>query len=308
MNKDKTVVTGGAGFIGSHIVRAIQERGFAVTVVDDLSSGSMTNLAPLMEKGEVEFIKGSITDPGLLKGVFTGARYVFHQAALASIARSMEDPLESYRVNLTGTLNTLLAARDAGVEKMVMASSCAVYGDIATLPLREDMAPQPLSPYAATKLAAEQCCAVFTRAYGLPTVCLRYFNVYGPRQRLGSAYAAVIPSFIASLSRGEPPIIYGDGAQTRDFVYVEDVVAANILAAEGDFDGVYNIASGRSITIKELVQTAARAMGIEAEPIHKEGRPGDIRQSSADISKAAGVGYKPLYDITDGLKETIKVA
>ncbi len=305
LTSEKAIVTGGAGFIGSHLADELAGRGYRIVIIDDLSTGKTANIAGLVEKGGAEFIEGSITDLPLLQKAFKDARYVFHQAALPSVPRSIEEPLLYHQVNATGTLNVLIAARDSGAGKVVCASSSAVYGN-ATGANREDMTPHPLSPYAAAKLAAEHYCRVFHEVYGLATVCLRYFNIYGPRQDPSSQYAAVIPRFIQSILKSEPPLIFGDGEQTRGFTFVRDAVAANILAAEGDADGIYNISQGESITVNRLAETITGIMGKDIQPVHREPRPGDIRHSRADISRAKTFGYQPKYDLKAGLKETIE--
>ncbi|MFC2043978.1 SDR family oxidoreductase [Chloroflexota bacterium] len=306
IGKNKVIVTGGAGFIGSNLAEELVKRGYGVTVIDDLSTGRMENLGQLLSKSNLEFVKGSITDLELLTKLFRNSYYVFHQAALASVPRSIDDPLNSHRVNLTGTLNVLLAARDNGVKGVIYASSSSVYGDTPTLPKSEDMTPRPCSPYAVTKLAAEHYCQVFSSTYGLVTTCLRYFNVYGAGQDPNSQYAAVVPRFIKDVSEGRPPIIFGDGEQTRDFTFIEDTVTANILAAEANVGGVYNIGSGGRVTINDLANSITGIIGNNLKPIHQEPRSGDIRHSLADISKAKLFGYEPKYDLLQGIKATIK--
>lgn len=300
----KAVVTGGAGFIGSHLTEALVAQGYQVSVLDDLSTGKLDNLKQCHDK--VEFIKGSITDPSLLMGLFQGSDYVFHLAAFPSVPRSIENPRASHDVNVTGTLNVLLAATQNKVKKVIYASSSSVYGDTPTLPKKEDMTPSPLSPYAAGKLAAENYCMVFTQVYQLPTVCLRYFNVYGPRQDPNSQYAAAIPKFISRVLAGEPPIIFGDGEQTRDFTFIKDVIQANILAMRSDICGVFNVSRGESITINELAELIINLSGKKLSPIHQEPRKGDVRHSLADISKARAFGYEPRYNLKDGLAETLR--
>ncbi len=303
---EKVIVTGGAGFIGSHLAEELARRGYQVTILDDLSTGEMENIKELLKKGSVQFIQDSITNFSLLKELFQGAIYVFHQAALPSVPRSVKDPLAANEVNITGTLNVLLAARDNKVRKVVYASSSSVYGDTPTLPKKEDMVPHPQSPYAVSKLAGEHYCRVFQEVYGLATACLRYFNVYGPRQNPDSQYAAVIPRFIRWASEGSPLIIFGDGEQTRDFTFIADAVEANILAAEGNASGVFNIGRGKSIAINELAQLVIKLTGNNVEPVHREPREGDIRHSLADISKARTLGYEPRYNLEEGLEETRK--
>lgn len=303
---EKVIVTGGAGFIGSHLAEELARRGYQVTILDDLSTGEMENIKELLKKGSVQFIQDSITNFSLLKELFQGAIYVFHQAALPSVPRSVKDPLAANEVNITGTLNVLLAARDNKVRKVVYASSSSVYGDTPTLPKKEDMVPHPQSPYAVSKLAGEHYCRVFQEVYGLATACLRYFNVYGPRQNPDSQYAAVIPRFIRWASEGSPLIIFGDGEQTRDFTFIADAVEADILAAESNASGVFNIGRGKSITINELAKLVIKLTGNNVEPVHQEPREGDIRHSLADISKAKTLGYEPRYNLEEGLEETRK--
>lgn len=299
---DKVVVTGGAGFIGSHLADELAGRGYRVVILDDLSTGSLRNIEAIPKERKVEFIRGSITDLPALRRVFEGALFVFHLAALPSVPRSIRDPLATHEVNATGTLKVLLAARDGGVSKVIYSSSSSVYGDTPTLPKREDMTPHPQSPYAVTKAAGEHYCQVFEQVYHLPTVCLRYFNVYGPRQDPDSEYAAVIPSFIKRTSAGESPVIFGDGEQTRDFTYVKDAVAANVLAAESGASGVYNIGSGNKVTLNELARLVIGLSGRDLNPVYQAERPGDIRHSLADISRARTFGYHPKFNIEDGLK------
>jgi len=301
----KVVVTGGAGFIGSHLALKLAERGNHVTIVDDLSTGRVENIAALLKTSGAELVRGSVTDLSLLQSVFSGASYVFHLAAIPSVPRSIEDPLGTHQVNVTGTLNVLMAARDNNVQKVVYASSSSVYGDTPTLPKREDMMPSPQSPYAVAKLAGEYYCSVFHQVFGLPTVCLRYFNVYGPRQDPLSPYAAVIPKFITSVLQGRPPIIFGDGSQTRDFTYVEDATEANILAVESDATGIFNIGSGDRVSINELARLVLEILGKDLEPQHLEPRAGDIRHSLADIALAKTFGYTPRHSLSEGVRRTI---
>jgi len=302
----KAVVTGGAGFIGSHLTEELARRGYYVIILDDFSTGKIENIEPLLKKKSVELIQGSITDLPLLRRFFPGVDYVFHQAAIPSVSRSIENPEVTHEVNATGTLNVLLVAKDNGVRKVIYASSSSVYGDTPTLPKSEDMLPNPQSPYAVTKLAGEYYCHVFQEVYGLPSMCLRYFNVYGPRQDPLSEYAAVIPKFIKTVSEKSPPIIFGDGEQTRDFTFIKDAVEANILAAESNATGIFNIGRGESITINQLARLTIKLMGDNVEPIHAEPRPGDIRYSLADISRAKTFGYNPKYSLEEGLMETIR--
>ncbi len=302
---EKVVVTGGAGFIGSHLAEELVSRGYYVIILDDLSTGKLANIADLLKKDNTEFIEGSITELPCLQKAFQGAKYVFHHAAIASVPRSVEDPLTTNEVNIKGTLNVLMAAGENGVEKAIFASSSAVYGEADTSALREDLLPNPLSPYALTKLAGEYYCSIFHRVYALPTVCLRYFNVYGTRQDPHSQYANVIPAFISRLSQNLPPIIYGDGEQSRDLIYIEDVVRANILVAQNSTEGIYNIGSGTSITMNQLAKVILSLMKKNLQPIHDKSRPGDPRHTLADISKARNIGCEPKWTLEEGLRKTI---
>lgn len=301
----KVVVTGGAGFIGSNLTDELA-RDHEVTVIDNLSTGRIENLDHIRDR--IQFINGSILDLDLLRRAFAGADTVFHQAAIPSVQRSVDNPIASNQANVDGTLNVLVAARDCGAKKFIFASSSAIYGDEPTLPKTEDMKPDPLSPYAVAKITGEYYARVFSEIYGLKTVCLRYFNVYGPRQDPKSEYSAVIPIFISRIMAGLPPVIYGDGNQTRDFCNVRDVVKANILAMEKEsVVGVFNIACGRRISLNELAGLITEIMGIQVEPEYDKPRAGDIRDSLADISAAGeALGYHPDYDMNSGLKETIK--
>lgn len=304
MKGKRVAITGGAGFIGSNLAEELAAAN-SVIIIDDLSTGKKENIASLLQKDSVEFVRGSILDLELLQKSFRGIDFVFHQAALPSVPRSVEDPRASNDVNITGTLNVLLAARDNQVRKVVYASSSSVYGDTPTLPKREDMTTNPRSPYALTKLVGEYYCRIFDQIYRLPTICLRYFNVYGPRQDPDSQYAAVIPRFIARVFRDNPPVIYGDGEQTRDFTFVRDVVRANLLAAEGDATGIFNIGRGKRNSINRLAETILDIMGKDLPPVYEPPLPGDIEHSLADISRAGKIGYKPEYDLEAGLKQTI---
>ncbi len=297
----KFVITGGAGFIGSNLAEALAGEN-EVVIIDDLSTGKAENISSM----DVRFIEGSITDPSLLRAAFEGADCVFHQAAIPSVQRSVEDPIRTGRVNIEGTLNVLVAARDAGVERVVYASSSSVYGDTPELPKSEDMCPSPKSPYAVAKLAGEAYCAVFNELYGMRTIALRYFNVYGPRQDPGSDYAAVIPRFVSALLRDEPPVIYGDGEQTRDFTYVKDVVCANILASRCDATGVFNAAGGMRISVNRLAELIGENLGKNVRPVYTDPRPGDVRDSLADIRRAKEMGYAPEFTIEGGLRETVR--
>jgi nucleoside-diphosphate-sugar epimerase len=303
-------VTGGAGFIGSNLAEALVARGWNVTVLDDLSTGKRENLATCIETGRLELIVGSVGDRDVCRSACEGADYVFHEAALCSVPLSVKEPERTHAVNAGGTLNVFLAARDAGVKRVVWASSTAVYGDSAELPNRETMPLRPLSPYAASKAAGEMYASAFSRTYGLSVIGLRYFNVFGRRQDPFSAYSAVIPLFVAALLRGERPEIFGDGGQTRDFVHVDDVVQANIRAAlhadETASGRVFNIGCGERITINELYRIIAGELGSWLKPIHREPRAGDVRDSVADIGEAReAFGYEPSLDMREGLKRSL---
>jgi len=300
----RAIITGGAGFIGSHLAKELVSRGYHVIILDNLSTGRMSNIEPLL--GNAEFVKGSITDLPLLCKLSSGADYIFHQAAIPSVPRSVKNPKASHNANITGTLNVLLAARDNGIKKVVYASSSSVYGDNSTLPNIEDIMPNPQSPYAVTKLAGEFYCNVFHKIYALNTICLRYFNVYGPQQDPDSPYAAVIPIFINNALAGKSPVIYGDGEQSRDFTFVKDVVEANILAAESKVTGIFNIGRSKSVTINHLAKLIIRFVGNSAvKPAYTDPRPGDVVHSLSDISKAKAFGYHPKYSLEQGLKETL---
>jgi UDP-glucose 4-epimerase len=299
----KYIVTGGAGFIGSYIVEAMAGS-HEVVVIDNFSSGKLENMSRFPDN--VQLIQGSITNLSLLKDAFNGADGVFHLAAIASVARSVDDPRATHETNLTGTLNVLLAARDCGMRKVVFSSSSAVYGDEKTLPKREDMPPVPLSPYAVSKLAGEYYCTVFSELFGVKTVSLRYFNVFGPRQDPHSEYAAVIPKFITRLIDNQPPLIFGDGMQTRDFVYIKDVVQANILAMQSSATGTFNIGSGEKINLNTLATTLAKIMKSNLQPVYEKPRAGDIRDSVSAVTAAKNAfGFQTHYSLDEGLKETI---
>ncbi|HEV2706552.1 MAG TPA: SDR family oxidoreductase [Pyrinomonadaceae bacterium] len=301
------LVTGGAGFIGSHIAAALASRGARVRVVDDLSTGHAENVEEI--GGEVDFIRASVNDSEAMARALEGVELVFHEAAIPSVPRSVENPLETHRACTEGTFSLLRAARAAGVRRLVYAASSSAYGDQPTLPKREDMPPQPLSPYAAAKLAGEYYCQVWTRSYNFETVCLRYFNVFGPRQDPTSQYSGVISRFIAALSDGERPIIYGDGGQSRDFTYVANAVDANLRAAEttSGVGQVINVANGERTTLNELLATLKWITGkadVEAE--YRETRVGDVRHSLADITRARELlGYEPQVSLEEGLRKTL---
>jgi len=304
-NYSRILVTGGAGFIGSHLADRLLNDRFDVTVLDNISTGRVENLVHHGDKN-FQFVKGDVRDFELVKKAVTDVDVVFHEAALVSVTRSVENPVLTNDVNVTGTLNVLKACLDAGVKRFIHASSSSVYGEIETLPRREDLASQPISPYAVSKLAAENYVKVFHEVYGLETVCLRYFNVYGPRQAYGP-YSGVITIFINRLMNKQPPIIYGNGEQIRDFTNVQDVVEANMLAmkeksATGE---VFNIATGEATTINHLATLLLQIMDkADLKPVYQSPRPGDIRQSYADISKARKIlGYEPKVALRDGLEK-----
>ncbi len=300
------LVTGGAGFIGSHIARSLAENGERVRVLDNLSSGRSDNLGGIA--GEIEVIEGDLRDAEVVARAVDGCEVVYHQAAVPSVPRSVADPRTSLDAGITGTLNVLLAARDRGARRVVFASSSSIYGDTPVMPKHEDMTPKPLSPYAISKLSAEQLCGVFTRLYGLETVALRYFNVFGPNQDPASEYAAVIPKFIAAVAAGERPTIFGDGEQSRDFTYIANVVDANLRAAAvPEASGrVFNIASGRAITVNRMLALVGELLGKSAEADYTDPRPGDIRDSLADITAARDVlGYDPEVSFEDGMAMTV---
>lgn len=303
------VVTGGAGFIGSNLCEALLNRGCAVRCLDDLSTGRKENLAGMSGLGDFCLVEGDIRDPETCREACKGADYVLHQAALCSVPESIRQPLLHEEINIRGTLNMLEAAKEAGVKRFVYASSSAVYGSHQSCPLREGDEGRALSPYALTKLVGEGYAGLYTGLYGLETVGLRYFNVFGPRQDADSAYAAAIPSFIRTLLRGGRPQIHGDGRQSRDFVYVEDVVEANLkaCAAPSDVSGhVFNIACGRRQTILETYRAVCVALGVSVEPEFVQPREGDIRHSYAHTGKARGMlGYQPAFDFTRGLALTV---
>jgi UDP-glucose 4-epimerase len=299
------IVTGGAGFIGSHITNTLVEKDHEVTVVDNLSSGKRENIRNALLNGQVTLVEGSITDLDLLKRSFEGADGVFHEAAIISVPWSVEHPIETAEVNVMGTLNVLVAARDLGIKKVVVASSSAVYGDNPELPKREAMLPEPKSPYAMSKLAAEYLGPVFSRSYGLDFVALRYFNVYGPGQDPASAYAAVIPKFITRILSDQVPLIFGDGSQTRDFIYVRDVVKANLCAMEKPVNGIFNVASGERISVNELSRMIPEMMEKTVQATYNPSRKGDILHSYADISRMKQELFTPDFSLRMGLKETI---
>jgi nucleoside-diphosphate-sugar epimerase len=301
------LVTGGAGFIGSNIAEHLIRQGRSVRVLDNFSSGKRENVRPFADKAEI--VEGDLRDPKSIQQAVTGVRFVLHLGAMPSVIRSVEDPRATHEANITGTLNLLLAAHGAGVKRIVFSSSSSVYGDTPTLPKREDMPSSPLSPYAVHKITGEYYCRVFWQLYGLETIALRYFNVFGPRQDPQSQYAAVIPRFITAILKDESPTIFGDGKQTRDFSHVENVIEANVRACEASKEALgesFNIACGGRISLLELVETVNKILGKSIKPKFDPARPGDILHSQADILKAEKLlGWKPRVSFPDGIAKTI---
>jgi nucleoside-diphosphate-sugar epimerase len=301
------LVTGGGGFIGSNIAHELVRRGEKVRIIDNFSTGNRKNISDIHD--DIELIEADIRDLESVWHAVKGIDFVLHQAALPSVARSVNEPITSNEVNTSGTLNMLVAARDAGVKRFIFATSSSIYGDTPILPKREDMVPSPLSPYAVTKLIGEHYCRIFYNLYGLETMSLRYFNVFGPGQDPSSQYSAAIPKFINAIIKGELITIYGDGEQSRDFTYVQNVVNANLLACEapnasGD---AMNIACGNGITLNQLISTIEIELGIKANMVYEDAKPGDVKHSRADISKAqALINYNPLISFEEGLAKTIK--
>jgi len=301
------LVTGGAGFIGSNLVRGLLKEGKAVRVIDNLITGNISNLEDILD--QIEFIEGDIRDLSIIQKASENIRYIFHQAAIPSVPRSVERPIDSNQSNIDGTLNVLLAARDKGVKRVIYAGSSSVYGDTPELPKKEDMKPHPLSPYAVTKLTGEYYCKVFSDVYGLETVTIRYFNVFGPRQNPESQYAAVIPKFIGAFLKGESPIVFGDGEQTRDFTFVDNVVYANILCSKAKKTAgeVINIATSSRISLNELISILKKITGRNIDPVYTNPREGDIKHSLADITQAKNlIGYKPIVSLEQGLIKTVQ--
>ena len=305
-NRESYLVTGGAGFIGSHIAEALVKRGDRVRVLDNLITGRRENLSPIADR--IEFIEGDIRDYAATLRAAEGVSVIFHQAAVPSVPRSVAEPALNHDINVNGTFNVLMAARDAGARRVVYAASSSAYGDTETLPKHEEMSPSPLSPYAAAKLFGEYYCRVFAQVYNLETVSLRYFNVFGPRQDPSSPYSGVISKFITSLLAGEAPMIYGDGEQSRDFTYVSNVVDANLRAAEsGEAVGqVINLGIGERVTINQLLAELQKIIGSNLPARYEEARAGDVRHSLAAISRAKDlIGYLPLVGLAEGLRRTV---
>lgn len=303
----KYLVTGGAGFIGSHIVRSLVKSDEKVAVLDNFSSGKEENLREV--KNKITLIKGDIRDLGLLKKASKGADYILHQAALRSVPKSVLYPQEYNEVNITGTLNVLLAARESKVKRVVFASSSSIYGDVNKFPQKEDALPQLISPYAQTKLAGEYWCRVFAKTYKVETVSLRYFNVFGPRQALDDEYAVVIPKFIVSLLNDQPPPIYGDGRQSRDFTYIDNVVQANLLSAKrkGASGMAFNVACGSDTKVIDLARKINNILGKNIKPVFLPHRPGDVLKTLADTALSKKyLGFKPKVSFEQGLRRTVE--
>ena len=301
------VVTGGGGFIGSHIVEELLRRKQTVKVIDNFSTGKAENIDPFED--EIEIIEADLAEAKNLAQLLKGADYVIHQAAIPSVPKSMIDPVKSHNANVNGTLQLLVACREAGVKRVVYASSSSLYGDSPTLPKHEGMMPNPLSPYGAQKLFGEMYCQVFTRAYGLETVSLRYFNVFGPRQDATSQYSGVLALFIPAVLRDRRPTIYGDGLQSRDFTYVQNVVEGNLLACTvpGVAGQVFNVACGDRITVNSMLQQINKITDKDINPIYADARAGDIKHSQADITRAREhLGYEPKVSFEEGLRRTIE--
>jgi UDP-N-acetylglucosamine/UDP-N-acetyl-alpha-D-glucosaminouronate 4-epimerase len=302
MKNKKIVVTGGLGFIGSHLVTKLNQNN-EIIIVDDESTGNIKNIKDL-DFSRIDTVLGDITQIDLEK-TFEGVDYVFHMAAMTSVPKSVIDPIPTNNVNITGTLKVLEASRKCDVKKLIFSSSSAVYGETETLPISEKHPINPMSPYAVTKATGELYCSMYSEIYSLPTISLRYFNVFGPKQDPKSQYAAVIPIFIDKVLKDERPVIYGDGEQTRDFVSVNQVVKANILAAESDKTGSYNIGLGKSTNINQLFEIIKEQIGKDITPVYEKERAGEIKHSFADISKAELIGYTPINDFTEELAKTV---
>ena len=301
------LVTGGAGFIGSHLVHELVRRGEQVRILDDFSTGRRENLRNVLD--QIDLVEGSLTDTKAVERAMEGVAFVLHEGARPSVPRSIRDPVGTHEANATGTLNLLVAARQGGVSRVVYASSSSVYGDTPELPKEERMQPEPRSPYAASKLAGERYCHVFHKAYGLETVSLRYFNVFGPRQDPSSEYAAVIPTFITAMLAGRPPTIFGDGKQSRDFTYVRDVVEANLqaLRAPRAPGAVMNVARGERHTLLQLLDVLNHILGTDFEPIFASARPGDVRHSHASMLLARELlGFEASVGFHEGLERTVE--
>ena len=304
-----SLITGIGGFIGSSIARALLARGSKVRGIDNFSTGKRDNITGILDR--IEFQEADILDLDAMRRACTGVDFVFHEAAIPSVPKSVQDPLGSNQANIDGTVNVLIAARDAKVKRVVYAASSAAYGDTPTLPKHEEMRPDPISPYAVAKLASEHYMTSFYRCYGLETVSLRYFNIFGPRQDPSSPYSGVLAKFITTMLRGVPPMIFGDGEQSRDFTYIDNAVAANLLACEAPATQVagqvFNVATGRRVSLNEIFQLLRKLTGYSGKPEYRGEREGDIKHSLADISRAeAALGYKPTVDFEEGLRRTVE--
>jgi len=313
LNNTVVCITGGAGFIGGHLVDALLNLGARITVIDDLSNSDASQIASQIESSpeQLRFIQGSILDPISLGAAVEGARYVFHLAALGSVPKSVEDPARTWVVNATGTMRVLTAAQKAGAARVIYSASSSAYGDSPTLPKQETQAPEPESPYAAAKLAGESLCRSWATCYGIDTACLRYFNIFGPRQAADSAYAAVVPAFLNCYLNNQSPTIFGSGNQTRDFTHVTNAVYANLLAAASDTDikgEVFNIGAGKQTSINQLASSLKDLLTISGlDPVHQPERIGEVQDSVADISKGAtALGYQPVTTLQDGLSSTAR--
>jgi nucleoside-diphosphate-sugar epimerase len=304
----KYLVTGGAGFIGSNIVRKILEQGDFARVADDFSTGKKENIKEFLSNPNFELLEGDITNLKFAKETVKGMDFVLHQAAIASVQRSVDDPLRSNNANINGTLNMLLASRDEKIKRFVYAASSSAYGDNPALPKKEDMPVLPVSPYALTKYAGERYCQIFWKLYGLPTICLRYFNVFGPKQDPNSQYSAVIPKFVTSLLKGEKPVVFGTGEQSRDFTFVDNVVDINLLSAKSEkgFGEVFNVGCEDQISLNQLLAILKNILNVEIEADYKDARLGDVLHTRADISKAKEIlGYLPKINTKEGLIKTV---
>ncbi len=304
--KKVAVITGIAGFVGSNLADELIRHDYSVMGIDDLSVGKYDNIYDQVLRGDISFVKGDINDERLLADVFAGADYIFHDAALNRMSKSIENPVRTSTANIMGTLRVLVAARDAKVKKLIHASSSSILGDTNIQPTTEDLSPNPKSPYAVDKTANELFCRVFQEIYGLQTVCLRYHSIYGKRQIGDNIHAAAIPKFILSMSKGEQPEIYGDGTQSRDFTYIKDIVDACRLFAENEATGVFNISSGKTYTLKQVVDIINKVLNKDIKPIYSPVRAGDMLHNLADISKAKSYGYEPKWDLEEGIRDILK--
>lgn len=302
----RILVTGAAGFIGSHISEALLESGHKVLAIDDMSYGKEDHVSIFKGDSNYEFFQIDIRDEAMVRECVRGVERIYHQAAIASVPYSVDHPEETDAVNRIGTLNILESALEFGIRKVVLASSAAIYGNDPEIPKKEDMKPSPESPYAAQKLACEHYAQLFSKVHGLPVAALRYFNVYGPRQDPNSTYAAAIPKIIGRFKDGLAPIIYGDGEQTRDFIFVKDVVKANIMMMDSSATGVFNVGCGSAISINDLVRTIGEVMGSDLQPEFQDERPGDVKHSRADVSRIEALGFQPDHDLQAGLEKTVR--